>query len=754
MNTTIQNSKCNAEIKPANGFTLLDVLLGIVVFAVGMLALASLQTNLTRSSIDSNARMVAVNMGEEIIERLRAFERVYSDPDGTAYAFEDIDIDYVGNFVGKRGGLSYKVVPAESKVYGYTFNENGTDVTVTEPLDPTEEYDFKRVELTIEWEAAQDFIVDDGTTLATGDMNSGKITIEGIISSIPAFSTAQLAADEEGDGGVPVIYTPGAKPDIVALNVEEGKLKESTTPLPEIVKSDGSSETWFDVITYNGTAANLFVRREEFLVVSCECTLRNGGGDGDGGFLPTIWNGTEYVTGPVKDGDSYVERDEFVNKLYGESTSNTPGVDYCVTCCRDHHDDSNYDSADETHDPSRLSDPDSAWTKPATVGVPAARGNHAHYSRSKKGELTEVGIGQTYVEACRMVRKDGFMRVAQDFRQEGFNAFPEGYLETTAGADAYADYVIKAVNDFYINSRDVLTGPDGDDGTGQSLWGSFTFPGTVTNPTSLPFPAIGGIDSQQMRSRGIYIDHLGAEAKEAVDCLIANEGAANISEICETPGLDNYLQAFPFFEMQTTFLSDWYDQKKMGFPVRVTSEAAETNNEHSRGYATLLDDAPAEVVVQTDMHRGNSGLSVTDPISPMDEMVVARDDSEVFVNVSGGGVEASNPTAYVWTGTLESAVNGVNALDAEIVPINDNNYCARSGVTISCMTVIGASGGVTISGYYKNAGTSLWICSNNAALQIDNSNAASASKSATVTWNLTGNIKDVQLSIESSACVP
>src|SRR5210317_205283 len=160
MNTTIQNSRCNAVLKPANGFTLLDVILGIVVFAVGMLALASLQTNLTRSSIDSNARMVAVNMGEEIIERLRSFERVYSDPDGTAYAFEDIDIDYVGTFVGERGGLTYKVVPAESKVYGYTFNENGTDVTETEPLDPAEEYDFKRVELTIEWEAAQDFLVD------------------------------------------------------------------------------------------------------------------------------------------------------------------------------------------------------------------------------------------------------------------------------------------------------------------------------------------------------------------------------------------------------------------------------------------------------------------------------------------------------------------------------------------------------------------------------------------------------------------
>ena len=44
------------------GYTLIEVLVGIVIFALGMMALASLQGNLARNSGDSNARTVAINV--------------------------------------------------------------------------------------------------------------------------------------------------------------------------------------------------------------------------------------------------------------------------------------------------------------------------------------------------------------------------------------------------------------------------------------------------------------------------------------------------------------------------------------------------------------------------------------------------------------------------------------------------------------------------------------------------------------------
>jgi len=739
----------------SKGMGLLEVLLGIVIFVVGLLALLHLQTNLTRSSSDASARTVAMNIGEEFIERLRSFERVGTDPLGFDFAFTDI-VDGHG-FVStadpiSRGGLEYEVT---GTVWAYDYNEDGTDVTAAVPAVAGELYDFKRVDLTIVWNEDLGFKVDDTTTITPGGMNTGQVTIEGVISSIPPFSSARLAADVDLDGDIPVKYTPGLNPDIIRLGLGGDRFKESTTPMPEIKKSEGSTETWFDVITYNqttGAPEGVFLRREEFLVVSCECKLRNPSGDGEGGFLPTIWNGKEYVTGPTSDGSEYVERDVFIDKLYGESTSTTPGVDYCVTCCRDHHDDSGYDSVDEVYDPARAEGRTPVWTEEEV-----SSGDHTHYSRSKKGELTPVAINGTYVEACRMVRKDGFMRVAQDFRQEGLVGFPEGYLDTADGASSYSSYAINAVSDFYVNDRDTLTGPDGElTPPGASPWSPdvYPFPGTETNPTSLPFPGVGGLNTQQMRSRAIYIDHLGAEAQATVDCLYAHDGEATISDTCETPGVNSFLEALPFFEVQTTWLS-WWNENPAGIPVAVSNEAAKTGNTHSRGKADLLEfTTPDLVVVMNDMHRGNSGLSVTDPISPLDTSLIARSNYDLTVNVNGGVEGAIPTTSYrFWSGTFESAVSGVNASDADFVPGNPNTYCSRSGTTVSCLTPVGMSGSLTISGYYKNAGTSLWICADgDIPAAPSNPTPGGAVKSSTMGWDLTGDITGVVLSIESEVC--
>ena len=51
----------------SSGYTLIEVLIGILIFAVGMMALAQLQGNLARSGGDANARTVAMNFAEETI---------------------------------------------------------------------------------------------------------------------------------------------------------------------------------------------------------------------------------------------------------------------------------------------------------------------------------------------------------------------------------------------------------------------------------------------------------------------------------------------------------------------------------------------------------------------------------------------------------------------------------------------------------------------------------------------------------------
>ena len=74
MNIKFNRKMAKFTPRHSSGMTILDVLLGIVIFVVGMLALASLQGNLTRSTSEGNARTVGTNLAEEMIEELRVFE--------------------------------------------------------------------------------------------------------------------------------------------------------------------------------------------------------------------------------------------------------------------------------------------------------------------------------------------------------------------------------------------------------------------------------------------------------------------------------------------------------------------------------------------------------------------------------------------------------------------------------------------------------------------------------------------------------
>ena len=96
------------------GFSLMEVLIGIAVFTIGMLALASLQGALTRSMADSKLRTEAVNIAEQLIESQRGFSRIFIDPDGIVFAFNDIvDSDSLTII----NGVTYTVAQGVSDYY-------------------------------------------------------------------------------------------------------------------------------------------------------------------------------------------------------------------------------------------------------------------------------------------------------------------------------------------------------------------------------------------------------------------------------------------------------------------------------------------------------------------------------------------------------------------------------------------------------------------------------------------------------------
>ncbi len=395
--------KLTMKGKRMTGGMLLEVVLAIAVFAIGMLALMQLQGNLTRSSADANTRTVAANIAEEIVEDIRGFKKVQADA-GT----DEIEyLELVGNALTDtvtRGGIEYTVT-AEIKDF---WRDDVNDKFVwTYATDPPEVHadatggpayaSFKLLKIDVAWTGNQDFYVDDDNTAVLGE---GKITLYEIIPSSPPILGAKIAADINAQAEGPVVeYTPGENPDIAALDFDGEKLKESTTPVPDIIRSGDLTETYFEVVSYNN--ANVFLRREEFITVGCECTLNTGADTGEGGLRPTLWNGIEYTEA------------EFVAKPFGESANNQQSA-FCDICCRDHHDGGS-GSADTSELERQVYDP---WL------YSNAAADHEHFTRSKKGVISTAGDGDVYLEACRMIRKDGFFRVAQDFQPAGFSWHP------------------------------------------------------------------------------------------------------------------------------------------------------------------------------------------------------------------------------------------------------------------------------------------------------------------------------------------
>ncbi|MGH8106857.1 MAG: type IV pilus modification PilV family protein, partial [Arenimonas sp.] len=56
-----------------NGFSLLEVLLAAAILSFGLLALASLQLSLFRSSSDTKAQSVALGLAKEQIETIKTY---------------------------------------------------------------------------------------------------------------------------------------------------------------------------------------------------------------------------------------------------------------------------------------------------------------------------------------------------------------------------------------------------------------------------------------------------------------------------------------------------------------------------------------------------------------------------------------------------------------------------------------------------------------------------------------------------------
>jgi len=753
MKRNTRQMKITMNGKRMGGVMLLEVVLAIAVFAFGMLALVQLQGNLTRSSADANTRTVATNIAEEIVERIRGYQNVTADPDNGLVDYLELvgnSQDTVvrrGRLGDAEGGLDYAVTMTIKDFWYDPATDAFKNTDATDPPTPPAGLehlawaDFKMLEVKVAWSPNRDFYVDDENTANLGALDPdgvasaiSEITIYEIIPSSPPILGAKIAADLDPPIGLPPVdFTPGFNPDIVAIDLLNGeRMKESTTPAPDVIRSGELTETSFDVVTYNTVNSNTFLRREEFVTVGCVCTLRTSVDAGQGGFRPTVWNGVDYTEG------------EFIAKNFGESASNQQSV-FCDVCCRDHHEGGNGDTGGYEVE-RRVYDP---W-----VGSPTSGTDHAHYTRNSDGDLTPATKdGDEYVEACRLIRKDGFFRVAQDFNKQGFFGFAFDYLDNDFEVEEYSDYIIDAVDDLYRNNKKVLKQP-----------GEFPAVTTFTNPatgvpgpklpastdgtpTNLPLLVAPFTIEQQLRSRGIYIDYLTDEARGKIqDCI-------DTPDTCPLPGYTSELKLalfYPFFEVQLTSLSTWREEIP-NIPVHVTDEAIETNNTHSRGLAKLMTpDVGDGSQVFLEILEGNVGIAAVDPIVPLvapgpaAAAAAAPTPTNVYIATTG------TPTDYPGTtvvGDISSGVGGVRASDVEIS--FDEAQCGRTAMGYACVYPVG--GGVptlTVSNYYK-ANKTLYACSDTMDIVGDQVTGVDASTTFDLSTAVDG---QADIVIQDSSC--
>ena len=672
------SSICN-HAKTQKGFNLLEILIAIVIFSIGMLALVQLQGGLTRSASDAGVRTVAANIAESAFERARSFSRLTTDPDGTERAYADIA---TGTASVYRGGINFAVASTVSDYY-----YSGTTFTKTKPTGVLVS-DFKLVQIDVTWDGSSKFQTSSGTEV---DLGSGAIRMSNIISSVTSGGDSKsVAAGGDNLYNPDVNYSPGSRPDVISIALGNNKFKESTVPLPDIYREEELVETTFDVVTYSQHLDGAtFLRREEFRSVSCECTLKAAGFTGKTGRRPTIWNGVDYSEG------------EKVAKTYGvvALTEKKQSL-YCTQCCRDHHDGGTGGLVDGDPGRSRF-DPFKSSDQFFSEGTFA--GDHKHYGRNGSDglELADAD-GDPYVEACRLVRKDGFFKVAQDLRNESLNNFPEGYLEDDVGVGVYSGYVTSSVSGYV----EAIGDTNNYEAVGFTLVDSasmdppIVFPAsTQLNPTILPIPGTGAT-SQQLQSRGIYLDYMSDEVRAIVTCM--DDGGSG--EDCGAPKATNSLEVIPFYDVQLTWLARW-EETPTDQPVSVTNAAIENNNAHSRGFAAMTSGFGLPEV-KTTVHKGNLGLTGTDPIDPVFSSNVQDRKSWVLSQ----NLSTPTPTNGIFaTGSITSAVGGVKAADVTIEPTGA--LCDRTLTGFECEMIAGANSTRLKVTNYQKANKTLVACS-------------------------------------------
>jgi prepilin-type N-terminal cleavage/methylation domain-containing protein len=674
-----------ANIGRPRGFSLIEVMIAVVVLATGLLALAALQGKLTNSSAEAKVRGRVAAMLATRMDELRTGGYGTLVPEGAAPPATSTSADACDP-ADPADWLD--CTRAQAALGSLTVNQTITTwygagtFTTPAPNNPNPGVaQFKRIDLTASWADA------------TG--GNHQLELASDVSALALTNNMVPPPDDQTTGGTgPIVRTiDPATAGVIPIAMGAASDSATSNPIPELVGQRNNLQvvgTKFTVLNYTPPSNGQVViqKRFENEVIKCACRYGAGGTNLPEIYRtaqwPAIWTGQRY--------DLYVPSPVTSAPGQAFSSGQQPNVEQsplCQECCRDHH--------------------DTAATGVARFDPERSDGSVAKYDLSNQGVLQVVNNTNNgnYVDACRVIRVDGFWRTAADMYSRQFGLLEtqsvngvaaKSGLPTTNAVTAYTSFVKN-----YLKQYDGSTGNA--PGNAQTM-----FDGTsgINVPALVTIASASNSDYRYLHGRGLYVDHLEDKARAKLTDVLADTGPQGR---CPTGTAveDCVLPYLPFTSANLTEIAKWVASNTSVLAVNsgnlLATDPTQPSGSRTIGKAPPTSDNTGSIRKSNSGVAVNAVLSTLNGVDPGDDTDVASD-AQPFevggnnstgptfdVRVSGGG---ANPFVFFTLGT---------DIDKECVkPAGGDHHCVTATGTI-----LPQAGALRLANYWVETTTTMQV---------------------------------------------